>query len=426
MKNKRSDAWAASSEGAWDPQFPPEERQPGFNRYLAHVVAKTWADRDTAPVPDRDSVSVSEPPPAPTTPAQVPPGAPLPARKHIRAWMAPVSAQRTGLAVALLVLDWAIFLALICAVVLLTPWWAKALAGTVAGFVIGRLFIIGHDACHQSYTPHRSLNRWLGRIAFLPSLTPYSLWEVGHNVVHHGYTNLKGKDFVWAPYTQAEFASLSPSRRLLERIYRSGWAPGLYYFIEMWWLKMFFPSRTHMPSRRPIFFADSALALAAAIVWISALVGAAHATQQSAWALVGWGFVLPFVFWNFMIGFVVYAHHTHTAVVWHEDKSAWGAADPFVSTTVHLKFPLKIGALMHHIMEHTAHHVDMSVPLYGLKKAQAILEHALPGRIVIQQFSWRWYFDTARRCKLYDIAAQHWTDFKGRPTGQTTLGRLAA
>jgi omega-6 fatty acid desaturase (delta-12 desaturase) len=359
-----------------------------------------------------------------STPPRIPPQQPLPARKEIRAWLRPVAAQRTGLAVALLVLDWALFLLAIAAVVYFEACWAKALCGLVAGFIIGRLFIIGHDACHQSYTPHRGLNRWLGRIAFLPSLTPYSLWEVGHNVMHHGYTNLKGKDFVWAPYTQAEFSTLSPGRRVLERIYRSGWAPGLYYFVEMWWLRMFFPSRRHMPSRRPVFLADSALALVAGLVWMAALWAAAAQTGQSVWALLGWGFALPFVFWNFMIGFVVYAHHTHTAVVWHEDKSAWSAADPFVSTTVHLEFPLKIGALMHHIMEHTAHHVDMSVPLYGLKKAQAILEQTLPERIIIQRFSWRWYFDTARRCKLYDLAAQHWTDFRGRPTGQTTRGRL--
>jgi fatty acid desaturase len=60
---------------------------------------------------------------------------------------------------------------------------------------------------------------------------------------------------------------------------------------------------------------------------------------------------------------------------------------------VHLTFGRYWGALLHHIMEHTAHHVDMSVPLYRLKQAQKKLETMLPGRIVIQRFSWRWYFD---------------------------------
>jgi acyl-lipid omega-6 desaturase (Delta-12 desaturase) len=76
----------------------------------------------------------------------------------------------------------------------------------VAALWIARLFVIGHDACHGSYTPNKTLNKWIGRIAFLPSLTPYSLWEIGHNLAHHGFTNLKGRDYVWTPYSPSEFA----------------------------------------------------------------------------------------------------------------------------------------------------------------------------------------------------------------------------
>ncbi|MFU8815518.1 MAG: fatty acid desaturase [Pseudomonadales bacterium] len=343
---------------------------------------------------------------------------PLPHRKVIRGWLAPIVERRTALAVALLVLDWALFAALMAGTILLGPWWAKLLCGLAAGVVIGRLFIIGHDACHQSYTPHRGLNKVLGRIAMLPSLTPYSLWQAGHNVVHHGYTNLKGVDFVWAPLTQEEFRALSPGRRVLERIYRSGWGPWLYYLVEMWWLRMFFPGRNYMGTRRAEFFWDGVFVSATAVLWIGGLAAAASATGQSVWLLIGAGFVLPFLLWNALIGFVVYVHHTHTAVQWHEDKAEWSQAAPFVSTTVHLTFPLRIGSLLHHIMEHTAHHVDMSIPLYRLEGAQQRLEDALPGRIIVQRFSWRWYFDTARRCKLYDFSRRCWTDFEGRQTSE--------
>ncbi|MGQ2980727.1 MAG: fatty acid desaturase, partial [Polaromonas sp.] len=82
--------------------------------------------------------------------------------------------------------------------------------------------------------------------------------------------------------------------------------------------------------------------------------------------------------------------------------------------------------VLHHIMEHTAHHVDMSIPLYKLKEAQKMLEDLLPGRIVIQRFSWRWYFDTARACKLYDFTRQCWTDFAGRPTSALRAAGLPA
>ena len=359
---------------------------------------------------------MSRNPPGFSSPDPIPAGQPLPHRKVIRGWLAPLVERRTARAIALLVFDWAIFAAIMAGTVLFVSVWAKLLCGLAAGFMIGRLFIIGHDACHQSYTPHRGLNRVLGRIAMLPSLTPYSLWEVGHNVVHHGYTNLKGVDFVWAPLTRDEFAALSPARRAMERVYRSGFGPALYYLVEMWWHRMFFPRKTYMGTRRAEFVWDGVFVSACALAWIGGLVAAASATGQSVWLLLAMGFAVPFLFWNAMIGFVVYVHHTHTAVQWHDDKAAWGRAAPFVSTTVHLTFPLRIGAMLHHIMEHTAHHVDMSIPLYQLEGVQRLLEDALPGRIIVQRFSWRWYFDTARRCKLYDFGRRCWTDFQGRPT----------
>lgn len=344
------------------------------------------------------------------------PSAPLPHRKIIREWLLPLAHRTTAYPLLLLALDYALVLAALAGAVLLPAAWAKLLCGLAAGFVIGRLFIIGHDACHQSLTPYRRLNKWLGRIAFLPSLTPYSLWDVGHNVVHHGYTNLKGFDFVWAPRTRAEFAALSSTQRVLDRVYRSGWAPGLYYMVEMWWKRMYFPSRRIMPTRRIVFLLDNLLVSAFALAWLAALAVAAVLTQQSIAMLLLAGFALPLLTWFAMIGFVVYVHHTHTDVAWHSDRSAWSRAQPFVSTTVHLTFRRGVGALLHHIMEHTAHHVDMSIPFYRLQPAQARLEEMLPGKIIIQPFSWRWYFDTARRCKLYDFERACWTDYAGLAT----------
>ncbi|MBX3587904.1 MAG: fatty acid desaturase [Ramlibacter sp.] len=342
------------------------------------------------------------------------PGQPLPHRKIIRQWLVPLAHRKTAWPVLLLLLDGALLLLSLAGTTQAIPLWAKLLCGLAAGVLIARLFIIGHDACHQSLTPHRRLNKWLGRVAFLPSLTPYSLWDVGHNVVHHGYTNLKGFDFVWAPCTLQEFRSLSPLQRLLDRVYRSGWAPGLYYMVEIWWKRMFFPARRHAPTRRPVFILDNLLVCAFALFWVAMLVTAAHARQQPVWQVLLAGLIVPLAVWFALIGFVVYVHHTHTDVAWHRERTAWSRAQPFVSTTVHLTFRRGMGALLHHIMEHTAHHVDMSIPLYRLKRAQARLETLLPGRIIVQPFSWRWYFRTARQCKLYDFERACWTDYAGR------------
>lgn len=340
----------------------------------------------------------------------------IPHRKVIRSWLAPIATKSTAYALLLVVSDLVLFALAITATVLLAQPVLQVLAAILTGLVIGRLFILGHDACHQSLTSHRRLNRWLGRLVFMPSLTPYSLWDVGHNVVHHGYTNLKDFDFVWQPYSIEAYRRMPAWRRMCERIYRSGWAPWLYYGVEIWWKRMYFPSRAVMPTRRGIFTADCLLVTAVAAAWIAALVHAASATGQSVAWLLSVAFLLPLFVWNALMGFVVYVHHTHTSVAWYDQKKDWSAASPFVSTTVHLTFGAGIGTALHHIMEHTAHHVDMSLPLYRLKKAQALLEQKLPGRIVIQPFSWAWYFQTARRCKLYDFERRCWTDFAGRRT----------
>ena len=64
-------------------------------------------------------------------------------------------------------------------------------------------------------------------------------------------------------------------------------------------------------------------------------------------------------------------------------------------------------------MKHTAQHVDMGVPLYQLKTAQALREDKLPGRIAVQQFARAWYVNTARACKLYDFGQRYGTDVGG-------------
>jgi omega-6 fatty acid desaturase (delta-12 desaturase) len=349
----------------------------------------------------------------------IPAGEPIPHRKIIRAWLTPLTERVVVKAILLQILDTVILTAGLIGTVYFESIWVKLLLAIFSGFMIGRIFILGHDACHQSFTPYRSLNKILGRLAFLPSLTPYSLWEVGHNVVHHGQTNLKGFDFVWAPLTLEEYQSLSTGKKVLERIYRSGFGPFVYYIVEIWWNKMFFPSKKAMPATRPAFLWDNLLVSSFAALWIAALTFGAMATNQSILLTVLMGFGIPFIFWNGMIGFVVYVHHTHPSVSWYSDKSEWLRAQPFVSTTVHLVFPFKWGAAMHHIMEHTAHHVDMGVPLYKLKQAQAKLEEMLPGRIIIQKFSWAYYFDTAKLCKLYDTQRKCWLDFKGNKTADS-------
>ena len=99
--------------------------------------------------------------------------------------------------------------------------------GPLLGLMIARLFILGHDACHVTLFGSGRTNPLIGRLLFLPSLTPF-LWGSGHNVAHHGYTNLVGFDYVSAPLRKDEFDRLSPGRRALKRLPRNASESRLY------------------------------------------------------------------------------------------------------------------------------------------------------------------------------------------------------
>jgi len=326
--------------------------------------------------------------------------------------------RSTLLAVALLSFDLALFVTGQCLVAFAHSLGWQLLGGALSTLAIVRLFIIGHDACHGSLTDHAALNKVLGRLAFLPSLTPYSLWRVGHNVVHHGFNNLKGRDFVWEPLDPAEFRSLSPGRRLLERVYRSAAGPLPYYLVEIWWRRLYFPGRGNSPGGRDEFFWDSTLVSVFALGWIGWLVaaslggGAWHVTLT---LLVG--FLVPFLIWNWTVGFVVYLHHTHPDVVWYADKSAWLKAQGMLHGTVRYRVRPWWNWLLHNIMEHAAHHLDPRIPLYRLKAAQAALARLVPD-IPVVELSMRTYWRSVRECKLFDFEHQRWVTFPRAAQGE--------
>jgi acyl-lipid omega-6 desaturase (Delta-12 desaturase) len=344
--------------------------------------------------------------------------------RRFRTLLQPFAAKKAIVApIIWFVLDWIVLSVAIATLLVVEPLWVKVFASLVAALWIARLFVIGHDACHGSYTPSKRLNAWIGRIAFLPSLTPYSLWDIGHNLAHHGFTNLKGRDYVWTPFTREEFMRLSWLRRQMEKLYRSGFGQGVYYMIELWWKKLFFPNRKHISARRKSHIWDNLLVASFAAVWIGGLVAWAIVSHRSVVSLLLFGFVIPFFVWNCLMGFVIYVQHTHPRVAWYERKEEWTSNAGYATTTVHVKLKRPFDGLIHYILEHGAHHVNMGIPLYRLKEAQARLSATLDERLNSEVFTWRYYWNTVRRCKLYDYARHVWTDYEGHVTSEPVVSR---
>jgi omega-6 fatty acid desaturase (delta-12 desaturase) len=322
---------------------------------------------------------------------------------------------------AALAFDLALFAGGVALVIATTPLWVKLLGSLVVTAGIVRLFLIGHDACHGSFFKSRLLNDIFGRVAFLPSMTAFSLWDVGHNVAHHGFNNLKGRDQVWAPFSKEEFDALPRHRRVLERIYRSGAGWGLYYFLELWWKKLYFATRRQIGASRAKYQWDSVLVTAGMAAWVAVVAAVSYETGQNFWVLLALAVIVPFALWNVVMGFVVFVHHTHPKIAWFQKRHEWQRHRAYLSATVRVRFPLGIDRLLHNIMEHNAHHLNPRIPMYSLRRAQAVLEERFSDSFQAYRMTWRSYVDCVRRCKLYDFANHTWLDFRGQVTSRVPL-----
>ena len=70
----------------------------------------------------------------------------------------------------------------------------RSLGSVLAGFKIGSLYTLSHDASHYSLVRPRWLNKLPGTLGFMPALLNYRLWQCDHIVKHHPNTNGPQKD----------------------------------------------------------------------------------------------------------------------------------------------------------------------------------------------------------------------------------------
>jgi omega-6 fatty acid desaturase (delta-12 desaturase) len=284
----------------------------------------------------------------------------------------------------------------------------------------GQLFMLAHDAGHRSYSTSAVVNGLVGRVGLVPSLHVFGLWRAHHDV-HHRYTNLRGRDFVWTPLSVDEYTALPWWRRGLHRTYRhgSGLGLGLHYTVEIWAPRMVWPRAQRGVERRRRLMIDTILSY-------GAVVGLATAAR----GLVAWvdpdrvgdaGFwlsavlllvVMPVLGTHWLIGFVIYLNHTHPDIVWYDDEHEWARREVQLEGSTALRFSsLRHAVLPRRIMNHTAHHLDPAVPLRELDRAQHHLAERLDGRIVSYDWSLGQFRDVLSRCKLYDYHAHRWLTY---------------
>ena len=294
----------------------------------------------------------------------------------------------------------------------------------MATFMIGTLFVIGHDAAHNSLTPYGWLNRLLGRLALLPAWHPYTSWVYSHNTLHHGGTNLRGKHPDFVPLTREEYERLPRWRRLVEKAYRSPLGAGPSYLIGFYLGYILFPSKERCAPLRRQFEWDRLLVLAFFALQVLGMYLLARQTSGlflPPLAYAVFDVMLSWVLWVQFMGFVSFIQHTHPGLAWYDDPEEWSFYHVQLKSSTHVVFPFPIEMLLNNIMDHAAHHIDPAIPLYHLPKSQRLLEQSCEGHAAVIRWSPWQYLDLCRVCKLYDFERHCWTDFKGNATSEMGL-----
>ncbi|NNN02848.1 MAG: fatty acid desaturase [Acidimicrobiaceae bacterium] len=281
----------------------------------------------------------------------------------------------------------------------------------VTSWLIAALFIVGHDAAHGSLFKSRRLSRLVGVASFLPSLHVYEGWVLGHNRIHHAFTVREGYDFVWHPLTPEQYRALSTWGRVLHHLEWSWAGTGLYYLHRVWGAKMIFarfPARWARAINRDRLIVIGFVVLSAGILagvdlWRGASV------LGALW-LVARVLVLPFIGFSWIIGWAVHVHHVAPDIRWWR-RAEWTKFKAQVEGTTVLRAPKGANFLLHWIMVHVPHHVDMRVPMYHLEEAAAAIEAAFPGTVIDKKLRWRDFVANTRACKLYDFDAGRWTTY---------------
>lgn len=183
---------------------------------------------------------------------------------------------------------------------------------------------------------------------------------------------------------------------------------GAYYMVEIWWKYLSVKGVGALGRSRGIYWFDLALTLAFLLLQAMAaclLIPAGH--SQSVFLAV----VLPFLVWNWMIGFFIYNHHTSISVRFHNNRKHWSFYEGQIRGRVHMVLPRPINMLLRRIMEHTAHHLDVSIPFHRLAAAQDKIEQRLGKDLIVERWSPRSFVSTLRVCQLYNYDQQRWVTF---------------
>lgn len=232
-----------------------------------------------------------------------------------------------------------------------------AICAIAAGFAV-RIFIIFHDCCHNSFFKNRKLNRIVGTITGILTMTPFDQWQHSHSVHHATSSNLnkRGTGDVWL-LTVDEYVASTPWQRFVYRVYRNPFVMFVIGPIYIFLIAYRFNTKTARKKERLNTYLTNA-----SIVGVSLLLS---------W-LIGWQAFLIIQFPIFLISGIMgiwlfyVQHQFENSYFEHEEQ--WDYVKAALQGSSYFKLPKVLQWLTGNIGFHHIHHLSPRVPNYYLEE----------------------------------------------------------
>ena len=268
------------------------------------------------------------------------------------------STRRGLLEIAVTVLPLVALWALVWAAVHLGCWWLGLLLALPASGFLVRLFLIQHDCSHGAFFRHKLANDWVGRVAGVVTLTPYSIWRRDHAIHHASTGNLDRRGIGDIDtLTVDEYTARSFWGRLRYRAYRHplvmfGIGPAYLFFLQQR-----LPVGQMRAGWRPwasVMTTNLAIGLATTgLIWLIGL---------EAFLLVH----LPIMLLAASFGvWLFYVQHQFERTSWDRHES-WTLQAAALHGSSHYDLPPFLRWFTANIGLHHVHHLNSRIPFYRL------------------------------------------------------------
>lgn len=270
----------------------------------------------------------------------------------------------------------------------------------LTGFALVGLFTIGHDAGHEAFSAHPSVNTFVGHLCMFPLVNSYAVWVITHDH-HHAHTQLRGQEVDWAAHLR-EKEELTAIPWKGNWILRLGYALPFGVFFWILWNTFrrsaavgdFLPDRQFAKEKRRLALSNAFMILGAVSIYGGLL------WAGGLWMMVKYYGVAAFV--ATCVGALVVTLQHANADTLYFDKASWNPIRGQMVSTFDIRFPRFLSWMWCHIDIHIPHHIAPGIPWYRLPQARLALLKSYPElyqerRFRFRDLAWMWRTPTLVR-----------------------------